>query len=188
MAHPIPTSEPVSVRAGDTATWTKSLSDYPANQSWVLSYTLTKTGTRITFTASASGADHLVAVAAATTAAWAAGEYTWAARVTKTTEAYTIATGVVEVLADIATITAGSDARSHAKITLDALEAWIEGRDMGVSEYEIAGRRLRTISIPDLLKLRDRYRRDVGNEANAARAGAGLPSRNKLQVRFGRPN
>ena len=187
MAHQIPTSEPATLRAGDTATWTKSLSDYSAADGWTLSYVLTKTGTRLTFSASASGADHLVSVSAATTAGWTAGSYSWASRVSKAGEVYSISSGTIEILADIATISAGTDVRSHAKKTLDALEAWIEGRDMGVAEYEIAGRRLKTISITELLKLRDRYRRDVAAENSVARAAAGLPSRNKLQVRIGRP-
>lgn len=187
MAYPIPTTEPATLRAGDTATWTKSLSDYPASAGWVLSYALTKTGTRITFSATASADDHLVVVTAATTAAWVVGNYSWAARATLAGAVHTVATGTVEILPDIAALTGGTDARSHAAITLDALEAWIEGRNMGVAEYEIAGRRLKTIPIPDLLVLRDRYRRDVQSEIAATRAGAGLPSRNKLQVRFGRP-
>lgn len=187
MAHPIPSTEPATLRAGDTATWTKSLADYPASAGWVLGYTFSKTGTRITFNASASGDDHLVAVTAATTAAWAAGSYTWASRVTLGAASHSVGAGSVEILPDIAAAAGGYDARSHARTTLDALEAWIEGRDMGVAEYEIAGRRLKTIPIEQLLVLRDRYRREVRSEDDATRAAAGLPSRHKLQVRFGRP-
>lgn len=186
MAHPIPTIEPATLRAGDTATWLRSLPDYPASDGWALSYALVKTGTRITFSASASGADHLVSVAPATTSGWAAGVYTWSAKVSLSGAVYTVATGTVEILADYSAATSGLDARSHARTTLAALESWIEGRDMGVAEYQIAGRTLKTIPIEQLLKLRDRYRREVRQEDDAQRAAAGLPSRNKLLVRFGR--
>ena len=143
MAAQIPTVEPQSLRLGDTASWSRSLADYPASAGWVLSYALVKSGTRITFTASASGDDHLVSVPAATTTGWAAGTYQWQARVSKAGEAYTIGTGSIELLVDFATQASGYDARSHARKTLEAIKAWIEGRDMGVAEYEIAGRRLK---------------------------------------------
>ena len=184
MAAPIPQVEPQSLRLGDTASWSRSLADYPASAGWVLSYALVKSGTRITFTASASGDDHLVSVSAATTAAWTAGTYQWQARVSKAGEAYTIGTGSIELLVDFATQASGYDARSHARKTLEAIKAWIEGRDMGVAEYEIAGRRLKTIPIGDLLKLRDRYEREVRAEQAASDLAAGLPNRNKIVVRI----
>jgi len=187
MAHPVPSTEPAQIHAGDTATWLKSLPDYPASDGWVLSYALVKTGTRITFSAAASGADHLVSVPASTTASWAVGDYQWSAKVTKGAEIHTVATGAMEIVADYAAAGSGLDARSHARKTLDALEAWIEGRDMGVAGYEIAGRSLRAIPIPELLVLRDRYRRYVRTEEDAQRAAAGLPARGKLLVRFGKP-
>lgn len=188
MAHQVPTTEPSKLRAGDTATWTKTLADYPASAGWVLAYALVKSGTRITFTASASGDDHLVSVAPATTSGWAAGDYQWTAKVSLGGAVYTVASGAITIEADFSAAVSGLDARSHARTTLDAIEAWIEGRDMGVAEYEIAGRRLKTIPITELLKLRDRYRRDVRSEDDAARAAAGLPSRNKILVRFGTPS
>jgi hypothetical protein len=55
---------------------------------------------------------------------------------------------------------------------------------MGVAEYEIAGRRLKTIPIGDLLKLRDRYEREVRGEQAASDLAAGLPNRNKIVVRI----
>lgn len=184
MAHSIPTSEPSALRAGDTATWTKSLGDYPASAGWVLSYDLVKTGTRINFSSTASGDDHLVSVAAATTSGWASGQYQYAAKVTKAAEVYTVQTGSIEILANYTAATSGLDDRSHARKTLDAIEAWIEGRDVGVAEYEIAGRRMKYIPVEQLIVLRDRYRREVATEDAASRLAAGLPTRNKLQVRI----
>lgn len=189
MAHTVPTTEPAQVRAGDLATWKISLADYSAADGWALSYALVKSGTRITFNASASGADFLVAVSAATTAPWVAGTYQFVARVTKGTEIYTVREGSIDILPDLASASSGYDARSHARKTLDALEAWIEGRDMGVAEYEInvggGSRRLKTIPITELLRLRDLYRREVRGEEDAQRAAAGLPKRNRILVRFG---
>lgn len=184
MAHTILTTEPAQLRAGDLATWTKTLADYPASSGWALSYALVKAGLRIAINASASGDDHLVAVAAATTSGWAAGSYTWVARVTKATEIYTVASGTLDILPDLAAASTGYDGRSHAVKTLDAIKSWIETRNPGVAEYEISGRRMKYIPMGDLLALRDRYQREVNAEVAATRLAAGLPARNKLQVRL----
>lgn len=161
MTYPIPTAVPLTLRAGDTATWRRSLADYPASSGWVLSYVLVKAGTQITLTAAASGADHLVSVAPATTSGWAPGSYAWQERVALAGAIHTLSTGTLEIIASFAAATTGLDARSHAQKTLAALEAWIEGHDLAVAEYEIAGRRMQYIPIAELLKLRDAYRREV---------------------------
>lgn len=185
MAYTIPTTEPVSLRAGDTAKWLKSLAEYPATDGWVLSYELVTASNHYAFTASASGSDHLVNVPAATTAAWAAGDYQFLARASLAGEVHSVASGTIKVLPSFGSAV---DARSHVRRTLAAIEAWIEGRDIGVAEYEIAGRRMKSIPIADLLVLRDRYRREVRAEDDATRAAAGLPTRNRVQVRFSRPS
>lgn len=179
MAYPVPLAVPAQLRAGDTATWKRALSDYPAGDGWVLSYALVKTGTQITITASADGDAHLVSVAPATTGGWAAGRYQYAETVSLAGAVHTLATGTLEILASFAAATSGLDARSHAQKTLEALEAWIEGRDIGVAEYEVAGRKLKTIAIADLIKLRNTYRNEVKRETGAASGRS-----NRVYVRF----
>ena len=75
MSHPIPSAVPSSVRAGDTVTWRRSLADYPASDGWTLSYVLLSPAAQITIAATADGSAHLVSVAPATSAAWAAATY-----------------------------------------------------------------------------------------------------------------
>lgn len=177
-----PTTEPDLIVAGDTAKWLRSLDDYPANASWVLSYTLVSAANRYTFTATASGADHLVTVAAATTTSWVPGTYTWRAQVSKAGEVYTVGSGSLTVRPSFATAT---DGRSHARRTLEAIEAVIEGRATSeVSYYMIGGRQLRYIEPAQLLALRDRYRAEVAREDAAQRAAAGLPDKRRVFVRF----
>lgn len=176
----VPSTEPTSVTAGDTVAWTRSLSDYPASAGWVLSYALVAASIQYTITATASGDDHAVAVTAATTATWLPGEYAWQAVVTKTTERYTVGSGSLTILPNLAAQTAGLDTRSHARKTLDALEAWIESHDMAVADYQIAGRAMKYHSIPDLLKLRDTYKAEAQREAIAAAGGVA----SRLVVRF----
>mgnify|MGYP007002354793 CR=1 FL=1 len=161
MTYPIPTAVPRSLRAGDTATWRRSLSDYPASSGWVLSYVLVKSDTQIIITANASGADHLVSVVPATTLGWIPGIYAWQERVALAGAIHTLSTGTLEIIASFAAATTGLDARSHAQKTLSALESWIECHDLAVADYEIAGRKMQFIPIADLLQLRDAYRREV---------------------------
>ena len=158
--------EPPTVRAGDSVIWRIDLPEYPASAGWTLSYTLVKAGARITLQSVAEGDAHKIAVTPSVSGAWIAGIYHWQARVSNGADAFTVRTGTLEVEANFAVVSvSGLDARNHAQRTLDALEAWIEGRDLGVAEYDIAGRSLKTIPIQDLLLLRDRYRREVRQAA-----------------------
>lgn len=168
---------PAELRSGDTWAWTDSLSDYPAS-SWTLKYSLVMRGgngasAKKTITASASGNDYSILVAATTTDDYAEANWDWVASVTNGATRYTIDTGTLKVLPDIENDTNGYETRTHAVKTLAALEAWIEGRDIGVAEYEIAGRSLKTIPIEQLIKLRSVYRAEVNNEARIANIKAG---------------
>jgi len=61
--------EPEKLTSGVTRKWNKTLSDYPANESWYLTYYLRKNGaTATSFTGSPDGATHLIVVSASTTA------------------------------------------------------------------------------------------------------------------------
>lgn len=164
MSAPTITSEPAAIRAGDTLNWLISAPDYPASAGWSLEYTLINAAGKITFSSSADGDAHRITVAAATTAGWAVGQYAWQRRAKKSAEAYTLATGYIEIKADFYAQTQ-LDARTHAQKTLAALEAWIEGHDLSVAEYEIAGRRMKYIPIADLLKLRSQYQREVRGQS-----------------------
>lgn len=183
MTAPIPTTEPALINAGDTAKWLKALTDYPASSGWVLSYTLVNAAQRYIFSAATSGDEFLVTVAAATTAAWVAATYDYRATATKSGEVYTVATGRITIAPAFG---AAVDARSQARRTLEAIESTLEGRaSSATAEYEIAGRKMKYIPVPELLQLRDRYRRDVSAEDTAAQIAKGLGNPGRIYVRFG---
>ena len=48
---------------------------------------------------------------------------------------------------------------------------------MGVAEYQIGDKQLKSLSIPDLLLLRDRYRREVRESVGPRKSG-------RVQLRF----
>jgi hypothetical protein len=174
--------------AGDTLNFTTAVTDYPASDGWTLTHRLIPrtAGTPIELTSAADDEDpdlHRTQATAAVTALWAAGDYSWVAYAVKALERYTVAQGAIEILADPGEA-AALDLRTHARKMLEAIETWLESRNPAVAEYEIAGRRMKYTPVADLIVLRDRYRREVRGEDDAARISAGLGARNKLQVRI----
>lgn len=186
MAVDIPDTEPTTLRAGDTWKWKKSLPDYPAS-SWNLKYRFKSPTAGFEITADESGDEYSVTVAAATTAAYSSGTYSWIAWVEGgTSEKYTVDTGVTVVNPDYrtGTATAALDDRSHARKTLAAIESWIESRDQGVAKYAIAGREMQYIPVADLIKLRQTYKSEVAAEDAAAAIANGLGTGRRIQFRI----
>lgn len=187
MAQSIPTTEPAILQAGDTIKWRKALPDYPASAGWSLAYRLINAAARIDITAAAEGDDHLVTVAAATSAAWAAGAYTWTAFVTNGSDRYTLGSGTITIRPDLAAMQAGFDARSTARKALDdlrtALAAWLSSNGH-IQEYDIAGRRVKFASADDLRARIALAEREVAREDAAERLAAGIPAGRRVLVRF----
>lgn len=183
----IPTTEPAFLQAGDTLTWQRSLPDYPASDSWVLSYRLINADGKIDIEAAASGDDHLVTVAAATSAAYTAGDYEWTAYVTKASERYTVGNGRLTIRPDLAAKTAGFEARSAMRKARDdlrtALATWVTSNGH-VQEYEIAGRRMKFASAADIQQRINLVERELAREDAAARLAAGLDAGRRVLVRF----
>lgn len=172
--------------AGDSLVFTESLADYPASDGWTLTYRLAPrtAGTAITFSATASGADYSVNVLATTTAAWAAGSYSWAAYVTKAGQRFTVDSGVITISPDPGVVSS-LDSRTHAQRVLEAIQAVIEGRaTRDQEEYTIGNRSLKRTPLRDLMLLRDRYRAEVNAEAAGRRLLAGETPGYALQVRL----
>ena len=174
-------TEPVSIIPGDTVKWTRAFADFPASAGWALSYELLNAQRRYEIAATADGNAYRVVVSAQTTQGYASGSYAWRARITNADEVYTVGSGRLTVEPSFE---AARDARSHARRTLEALEAVIEGRaDSNTAEYEINGRRLKYTAMPELLAMRTRYQREVAFED--AKAGAGKGVSGRIMVRFG---
>lgn len=159
-------TEPTEIQAGDLLEWTKSLPGYPASE-WTLRYTFINATSKITINASADGDDHVVSEAAADTAGYASGYYSWAGRVTNISDPlqkFTPLSGDVRVLPDLESRTT-YDGRSYARRTLDAIQAVIEKRaSKDQLAYTIADRQLSKMTPEQLFMFRDRFLADVANE------------------------
>lgn len=181
-----PTTEPVSVVVGDQWTWKRSdLTDYPP-ASYQLKYSLRPTsGAEVEIVAAGSGTDFLVEVSAAVTGAYASGWYTWQAYIIRLADSQrvTIGTGRIELRQNLDASSA--DPRTHARKTLEAIEAVMEGRATKEQEsLAINGREIRLLSPEEIMKWRDVYRREVASEEAAARLATGGLNPRRLQVRF----
>lgn len=107
---------------------------------------------------------------AGVTATWPAGDYWYSLRATSGADAVELASGQITILPDLAAATDGYDGKTHARRTLDAIEAVIEKRaSMDQERYRINNRELYRTPIADLLKLRDLYRLEVAREDQAQR-------------------
>jgi hypothetical protein len=177
-----PVKEPTQLVIGDRWTWKRSDlgADYSPS-SYTLKYTLRKEGdgaTDIDITASGSGSDYVVEVAAATTAAKSVGTYHWQAYITRTSdsERITVDSGYMELLNNRDADT--SDPRTHAQIMLDLYEAALQALKAGVKSYTIQGRVMTYRDIGELETNRDKYKAEVSAEQQA------LNNTGKLKLKY----
>lgn len=161
--------EPETIRAKTSLRWTRTIDAICDNGQQVASalasdgysavYELRNSAGLITITTTGSGRDYTVSKTGADTAAWEGGDYQWELYLVKDDDRWLIDSGAVKVIAFSAE---GADLRSHAKKTLDALNAMIEGRaSRDVQEYTIqtgtGSRSLKHLSVEELLKFRSHY-------------------------------
>lgn len=179
-----PSTEPTEVVAGDLVEWRREdLDDYPAT-SWTLTYAMRAAAGKFDITASAQGSYFSVSVAAATSATWPAGRYAWQAYVTNGSERHAVDAGTLLVKPNLAAMTVYDD-RTHARRTLEAIDAVLERRaTQDQKMIMIAGRQLERTPLPDLLRFRSHYHAMVQSEIAAERLANGLPGQSRLQVRF----
>ena len=178
---------PTSLRAGDTAQWLVSVPTYPATSGWTLKYKLINATNQYDILSSASGADHQINLAAATTAAYAAGNYQIVAYVTNiANQRFTLEQGAMIIAPNIAAANAGIDTRTPAQKCLDAMNAALEsyGSKAYTQEYEIAGRRIKYTSMADFLKARNQIMAEIQREQAALQGRRGMPFGPKVLVEY----
>src|SRR5690606_21292248 len=164
---------------------------YTPADGWAMTLRLSprSSGSAIEISASATDGniEFAVEVASATTATWAAGNYSAFARATNSGERKTDHIGEVETLADPGEATS-YDVRSDAQKALEslksALKSYAEAGQGHVAEYEIAGRRMKFRSSAEIVEQIRYWERVVADEAVAARLAAGESSGRKVYTRF----
>lgn len=178
---------PKKITAGDSAEWTLSLSDYPAGDGWALSYALVASGSQITFTGAASGDDHKITLAAATTSGWTAGKYRYQAYVTLGSDRETVETGEIEIRPNFATLGSGYDGRSQWQKILDSLMTAYESMQSGYGTQSVTmadGRSVTYRTTAELLPAISKARAEVAREQRAEKLAQGLGAGNNVKIRF----
>jgi len=167
MAHEIVKDDiPGSFIQGNSVSWKKSLSDFPAT-SWTLKYFLVNAVNQITIAASASGTDHLVEISPTTSAAYLEGDYSYHEIIEKSdnSERYKLSGGEVSILPNFESQSSGYDARSWVKQTLDAIRAVITKKvPHDRANYSVHGRQLSAYSWQEILDLEKEFQARYNRE------------------------
>lgn len=154
---------PTEIKAGLTFGLTVELADYPAPD-WSL-VLLLRGPASIDVDSTDLDTAHRLAVSAATSAAWIAGEYAYSLRATNGGDVAEIEAGSVVIVGDFAATPAGTDTRTHVRKVLAAIEAVLEKRaTLDQERYRINDRELYRTPIGDLMKLRSHYRAELARQ------------------------
>jgi hypothetical protein len=117
---------PSSVRAGSTIDFTIDSESYSAPE-WALRFDLVAPGKLITWQSTADGSSHRVLIPAASTAAYTAAGYTYAAYFVSGSGAglrrYDYTQGRIQVLPDYSAASTGYDGRTETRKIVEALRA-----------------------------------------------------------------
>lgn len=155
---------PKKITAGVTFRHVISLTAYPASQGWHVAVYLRGKGS-IDLVSIAQHNQHILSADANTTKNWVGGHYGYSVRLIRDDEVVEMDSGSVEIKADIASVVADTDFRSHARKVLDAIEAVLENRaSLDQERYRINNRELYRTPIETLKKMRDQYRAEVSRE------------------------
>lgn len=174
----IPETEPTEIIAGDTLRWNKTLTDYPADDGWVLKYSLRGPGV-INIISGVAGSIHTLSVSAEDTADYIPGKYVWVAKVYKSQDVlfqrsafqsdayqasamsvYTVGSGAVTITQNLEAVTGQIDLRSDAQIAYDnAMAIWKAVKLHG--SYSIAGRTYTSRHMTEIIQLVEKCKRDL---------------------------
>jgi len=177
------TGLPKRITVGDTITWDESLADFPASDSWVVSYNFTS---RVAQFSSGHAIvdvdDHRITI---DTSELEEGKYDYAKKVTDTSETFTLERGTLEVEPDLSADTAGVDRRTYAAIALENIEAMLKGKaTKDQTSYSLNGRALSRYSIDELTEWRSSLRVEVREEQQKLRRRNGGKSHANVRARF----
>ena len=184
-----PNVEPETLTVGDRWVWKRDdlASDYPL-ASFALSYEARLQGagsTNFTLAATESGGEYLIEIPSANTASLTAGTYNWNAFITQSSDnqRIEIASGIWEVLANLATSTA--DPRDHDEKMVDYLKATLESLAQKLTDsYSVSDRSNTLKSMDDVRTQLDFYEGKVKSKINKTRAEAGQRTDQNILLRF----
>lgn len=171
--------------AGCTWNFTKSFSDYPADE-WDCEFTLKKDSTNsIVIDAAADGTGFIFSAAADDSEDLEGGTYKYQFKFTnKTTSEVQVITGYDTVEALLENIT---DIRTHNRIMLEALTDVLKGRaTKEVLNMSYKGKSFQLLSLKELREAKEYYEAQCELEENEEKIKNGENTGNKLLIGFTR--
>lgn len=189
MSTNLPTREPQVFTAGDTLSFVRQVSNYPASSGWTLSYVLRGPTTIKTNAVTYSTSDYLVSESATNTANWSAGVYSVQAYVSNSTGyRYSVDTWFpkITIKPDPSKYVEGAASNlTFAQRTLLAVETAIESlSSKKVATASVNGQSYSIQSLNQLVALRQRMREEVRSEEDAINYAAGLGISKNILVRY----
>ena len=186
-----PTNVPDILYVGDNFLWKRDLTDYPVAD-YALTYSfrlLTSTATEIALGSSviteSDTSVYTINVPSSTTTGYTKGDYTYQEYITKSasSERLVINKGYITIKSNLDADT--GDARSSARIILQALEATMENRaTIDQMSMSIAGRSLSRMSPAELNTWKSHYKALVSKEDKKSRQDKGEVTGTQVKVRF----
>jgi len=184
-----PEGEPTEVVVGDFIQWKRTdiATDYLPSL-YTAEYVARITGggdDEIKLLGTDQTSFFLFTVPSVDSANFSVGDYHWQLEITQISSGnrLVIDTGVFKAIPDLDNNQ--SDPRTHAEIMVAKIESLLSGKaDSDVMSYSISGRQLVKMSINDLLKWRDYYRKEIASHKNAELVKRGKANGSTIKVRF----
>lgn len=182
--------EPDTLWAAVAAQWTKSLSDFPATDSWLLSYTITPPSGAVLAVAwtthvTASGANFSISIPASLLTWTAGGAGRLTGKVTKGAD--------TAIVFDAALKCVVVGERSFAQRMLTAIDAMLLGnasreeKQLSVSTPNGVSKAIELCSKSELLGLRNYWQAMLNQEQAAEQAALGRGTRRRILNRYTHP-
>lgn len=176
--------EPTRITAGNSYSWTKSL-NYLASDGWVIRYSIVNISSATSISGSEeSPGEYSFSLPASVSVQLDVGEYRLVGYAANTgqDERVTFYSSSLTVSPDP---TSAGDFRTYAAKTLDAIESMIaKTATKDQQSVTVDGQTLSRRSIPDLIILRDRFKREVAREKHILKAKKAGRNPGKIGIRL----
>lgn len=176
--------EPTRITAGNSYAWSKHLK-YFQSDGWTVHFSITGINNQLTFDAQEESAGHWsVSISSSQTEVLSEGEYRLIgyAKNTSLDQRVTFYSNFLKVRPDFSQAT---DLRSYAEKTLEAIEAMIlKSASKDQQSVTVDGQTLSRRSVPDLMLLRDRFKREVAREKDLKKSKRLGHSVGKIGIRL----
>lgn len=171
---------PSKITAGTSVSWLVSLPSFPASSGWTLTYTLVSPSAQVQVTSTPSGDNHLFEIPFSESSDYIPGKYAFQAHADNGTERYQVDAGEVEIAADFADATTGSDTRDWLTVAIEALQASIAGRASKTQMVQlVSGVQIQHMTLADQISALKRLK-----SMRAAKTGKMRGGGKTMKVRF----